>query len=58
MSRMHVNTQKAAGPIGHACLTKPAYQLCSSATLLCGSDDSAGQLWSKSYLQNLIRWFS
>lgn len=52
---MHVARQKIAGPLRGACLTKPAYQFSSSATLLCGSSDSAGQLWSKIYLQNLIR---
>lgn len=54
---MHVERQKTAGPLGGACLTKPTYRLSSSATLLCGSGDSAGQLWSKIYLQNLIRQF-
>lgn len=55
---MHVDRQKAAGPLGGTCLTKPAYRLSASTTLLCGSSDSAGQLWSKIYLQNLIRLFS
>lgn len=46
-------------PLRGACLTKPAYRLSSSASFfLCGSSDRAGQLWSKIYLQNLIRQFS
>ena len=55
---MQVDRQKAAGPLGGTCLTTPAYRLSSSTTSLCGSSESAGQLWSKIYLQNLIRQFS
>ncbi|TMS18875.1 Rho guanine nucleotide exchange factor 10 [Larimichthys crocea] len=55
---MHVDRQKAAGPVGGACLTKPTYRLSSSATFLYGTGDSAGQIWSKICLRNLIRQFS
>lgn len=50
---IHVDRQKASGPPGGACLTKPAYWHSSSASFLFflfslrGSSDRAGQLWSK-----------
>lgn len=55
---MHVDRQKAPGPLGGACLTKPAYRLSYPATFICGGSDSAAQLSSKIYLQNLIRQLS
>lgn len=47
---MHVARQKAPGPLRAAWLTKPAYQLSSAATILCGSIDSAAQVWGTIYL--------